>query len=332
MTHKVDERKRTRMNNYGQDRVLNQSHIPEVAILLATYNGERFLEDQLESFVRQTITDWVLWVSDDGSSDQTLAILNNFSKKYPSGKVNIINGPKTGFANNFLSLIRNSAVRAKNYAYSDQDDVWFDDKLERAINYLNAQTEYLPALYCSRTQYVDENMLHIGYSDINNRPPSFLNAIVQNIASGNTMVFNEVARALLMRTDKECGIPLHDWWTYILVTASGGKVFFDQMPSVRYRQHDGNLWGMNTGWTSRAVRMQKLFEGRFQNWNTSHIQALRRFSKELQPENHKALDRLNSIREQSLPNSLCTLKKSGLYRQTLFGNIGLWVAVLFRKI
>jgi glycosyltransferase involved in cell wall biosynthesis len=308
------------------------ANMPSVAILMATYNGERFLEEQLESFVNQTEKDWVLWVSDDGSSDNTKSILQKFADRFEVGKVNIVDGPKLGFANNFLSLVNNPAIKAKSYAFSDQDDVWYETKLEKALNFLGAQSNDVPSLYCSRTEYVDENMAHIGFSDDYQRPPSFLNALVQNIASGNTMVFNETARSLMLRTDSSLDIPLHDWWIYIVVTACGGDIFFDSRPSVYYRQHNGNLWGMNTGWANRALRVGKLFEGRFRAWNVKHLEALRGVREGIAPHRRKTLDHLLIVQDGNIFERLSNLKKSGLYRQTLLGNIGLWVAAIFNKM
>lgn len=306
--------------------------MPSVAILMATYNGERFLEEQLESFVNQTEKDWVLWVSDDGSSDSTKSILQKFADRFQVGKVNIVDGPRLGFARNFLSLVNNPAIKAKNYAFSDQDDVWYETKLEQALNFLDAQSNDIPSLYCSRTEYVDEGLSPIGFSDYYQRPPSFLNALVQNIASGNTMVFNETARSLMLRTDNSIDIPLHDWWIYIVVTACGGDVFFDSRPSVYYRQHNANLWGMNTGWANRALRVRKLFEGRFRAWNVQHLEALRGVREGIAPHCRKTLDHLLIVQDGNIFERLSNLKKSGLYRQTLLGNIGLWVAAIFNKI
>lgn len=306
--------------------------VPKVAILMATYNGERFLEEQLESFANQSEGDWELWASDDGSSDKTKSTLKAFANRFPVGKVNIVDGPKSGFANNFLSLINNPAIKAENYAYSDQDDIWFEDKLKRAISYLDAQSKNIPALYCSRTEYVDENMLHIGYSDDYQRPPSFQNALVQNIASGNTMVFNDSARVLMMKLGGGISIPLHDWWTYIIVTACDGAIFFDSNPTVRYRQHDGNLWGMNTGWINRAVRVKKLFEGRFKGWNDLHIKTLDGIKQIVAPRNQKVLNQFDLISKKGIVLRLYFLSISGLYRQTFLGNLGLWVAAFFNKI
>lgn len=304
----------------------------QIAILMATYNGERFLGEQLESFANQTEKDWVLWVSDDGSTDNTKLILQNFSARFSAGKVNIVDGPKKGFANNFLSLINNPLIKAKNYAYSDQDDVWCDDKLSRALNYLSSSSVQTPALYCSRTEYVNEGLTHIGYSSNYQRPATFLNAIVQNIASGNTMVFNEKARELLIQSCVDIEVPLHDWWTYIVVTACGGQVFFDKEPSVRYRQHEGNLWGMNTGLLNRLVRVQKLFGGRFSAWNKVHANALTAFNQSLTLENREIVERFRCIRSSSLLMRLYSLRATGVYRQTLLDNIGMWLAAIFNKV
>lgn len=306
--------------------------IPHVAILMATYNGEHYLQEQLDSIASQTEKNWVLWVSDDGSSDATMKILKNFSKNFPAGKISIVNGPKTGFANNFLSLIYNPLVSAQFFAFADQDDVWFDDKLERAINCLKQFSTEVPALYCSRTEFVDRNLAHIGFSDENKRPPSFLNALVQNIASGNTMVFNQAACNLLVKAGREINIPLHDWWTYLVVTACAGKVYFDPRPSLYYRQHENNLWGMNTGWRNRGKRIKKLFEGRFQQWNGQHISALNVLNARLNMDSKETINIFIKIREEALIQRLFYLKKSGLYRQSLLGNIGLWVGTIFHKV
>lgn len=247
-----------------------------VAILLASYNGEKFLNEQLDSFVRQSHPHWSLWISDDGSSDRTKSIFNNFSKNQSAHHMGWFNGPKKGFASNFLSLVCNMNIQGDFFAYSDQDDIWVGDKLKRAVTFLSGISQDIPALYCSRTEYVDQANLSLGTSRPYQKPPSFNNALVQNIASGNTMIFNQAARRLLIESGKDVNIELHDWWTYLLVTGAGGRVMFDQVPSVRYRQHANNLWGMNTSFRAQIIRIKKLFAGRFQNWNECHIRELMR--------------------------------------------------------
>lgn len=146
------------------------------------------------------------------------------------------------------------------------------------------------------------------------------------------MVFNHVAKSLIVNCGQTADVPLHDWWTYLVVTGCGGEVGFDRKPSVYYRQHSGNLWGMNTGWLNRAIRVKKLFEGRFRDWNTQHINELRLISHKLKSENKEILNHFASIRHQPLPTRLYSIKTSGFYRQTRLGNLGLLVASIFNKI
>ncbi len=211
---------------------MNQSAIPEVAILLCTYNGQRYLSDQLDSVAAQTYPNWVVRVSDDGSQDDTLSILTEYRSKWPNGRLSIAQGPAKGFVANFLSLTCNADIQADYYAFCDQDDVWEADKLQRAVDWLQGVPEGVPALYCSRTQLVDADNNSIGFSPLFSKPPSFANALTQNVASGNTMVFNHAACALLREGGKDVEVVAHDWWLYLLVSGVGGKVFYDTYPSL----------------------------------------------------------------------------------------------------
>ncbi|WP_281742885.1 glycosyltransferase family 2 protein [Polynucleobacter yangtzensis] len=304
-----------------------------VAILLATYNGEKYLREQLQSIAAQDMTNWGLFVSDDGSSDATKKILADFADEYADHEVKVFDGPKKGFAQNFLSLVCNPDIGANFFAYADQDDVWMKIKLKKAVQWLESVPSDLPALYCSRTEYVDENLKHIAYSPDYGRPAIFANALVQNIASGNTMVFNAAARQLLQKAGKDADIPLHDWWTYMLVTGAGGVTHFDKSPTVFYRQHSNNLWGMNAGWRASLSRIQKLFEGRFKGWNERHIIALNGVTGLLTADAKKRIDLFSQCRVSSgLVERLMNFEKSGVYRQTFITNLGLRVAILFRKI
>jgi len=303
-----------------------------IAILMTTYNGSAYLEEQLNSFEKQSHLDWSLWASDDGSVDSTKSLINEFSNTQKEKNIQIFDGPKKGFAANFLSLVCNPGLKADAYAYSDQDDIWFDDKLERAEKFLSSVPSNVPALYCSRTQYVDLNNHPIGFSVPYSRPAIFKNALIQNIASGNTMVFNEAARRLLLEAGPNLDIELHDWWTYILVAGSGGKVFFDHCPSVRYRQHPNNLWGMNTSFKAQIMRVKKLFSGRFQSWNERHITALNTNMHLLTSINQKICQQFSHARKQSIIPRLIGLRKSGVYRQTTMNNLGFYLAAAAGKV
>src|SRR3990167_3440503 len=134
---------------------LNQSQ--KIAILMGTYNGQEFLKVQLNSFLDQTYKNWVLHASDDGSKDNTVRILEDFKEKIGADRVSICIGPKKGFSRNFLSMVCDESISADYYAFSDQDDVWESNKLERAVDILKKIPSNTPALYCGRACYINND-------------------------------------------------------------------------------------------------------------------------------------------------------------------------------
>ena len=146
------------------------------------------------------------------------------------------------------------------------------------------------------------------------------------------MVFNNAARKLLREAGEDTPVITHDWWAYLVVTGCGGTVFYDSYPSLRYRQHDDNLVGMNATWAARFKRILMLWEGHIKNWSDSNIIGLRKLQHRLTPENRKTLELFANARQMGLIPRLIHLKRSGIYRQTLFGNLGLIASAIFGKI
>lgn len=305
---------------------------PKVTILLATYQGQKYLHEQLDSLINQTYSNIGIWASDDGSTDNTYSILQNHKNKFGEKNFIILRGPQKGFAFNFLSLLCNTDLHSEFYAYSDQDDIWGKDKIRRAVDWLTAMPPHIPLLYCSRTQLVDANNNHISFSPLFTRKPSFANALVQNIGGGNTMVFNHAARQLLREVTNLHKVVSHDWLTYMVILGTGGKVFYDSYPSLRYRQHENNLVGMNSRWSDRLTRIKMLFAGRFKISNNENIKALKSIQDKLTPQNKQILNQFQFVQNSNLIYRLIHFKKTGIYRQTRLGNIGLFIAILFKKI
>ncbi len=304
----------------------------KVAILMGTYNGERFLQEQLDSIAAQTHTNWEMHVSDDGSSDGTLDILRRFADAHPANRITIRSGPRKGFVANFLSLACALDIQADYYAFSDQDDVWEKEKLDRAIDWLKTIPANRPAMHCSRTRLIDEHGKTIGHSPLFKRAPSFKNALVQSIAGANTMSFNDSARSLLLRAGHETPVVSHDWWVYLLLTGCQGIVFYDPTPSIGYRQHEKNLVGSNVGWRARASRIAASLQGRFTIWNDVNLAALKKTQAALSPENKAVLLNFLHLRNASPLHRPLGLLRSGLHRQTLPGNLSLFAAALIGKI
>lgn len=304
----------------------------KVAILLCTYHGQRFLAEQLDSFAVQTHPNWEVWASDDGSKDATHDILEMYRAKWGGERLSIHFGPAEGFSANFLSLTCKADIAADYFAYSDQDDIWEADKLQRALEWLSTVPEGVPALYCSRTRLVDGGGGEIGLSPLFPKKPDFANALVQSIGGGNTMVFNMAASQLLRDVSSGLSVLTHDWWNYLVISGCGGEVFYDAHPSLRYRQHSGNLVGMNSSWMARLARIRMLFQGRFRQWNDEHIASLQLIRDRLTPENRQLLDIWATSRNRWLLPRMWGLWKAGIYRQTILGNLGLIVAAIFKKI
>ena len=306
--------------------------MPSVAILLCTFNGARFLDAQLSSYVAQSCKDWRLFASDDGSTDATLAMIAARATQLGTAPPAIRSGPRQGFVANFLGLACDPSIVADYFAFSDQDDVWEPDKLARTIDWLKGRPAHVPAMYCSRTRLIDDEGRAYGFSPLFRRPTSFRNALVQSIAGGNTIVFNQGARDLLIACGPTVQVPSHDWWTYLLTTAAGGEVRYDPIPTISYRVHPENVVGANVGLLNRLRRLQMLAAGRFERWTEMNIAALMPFRPSMTAENRDLFDLFCAARRRSFIGRQIGFLKTGVYRQTLLGNLGLMLAISTRKI
>jgi glycosyltransferase involved in cell wall biosynthesis len=306
--------------------------VPKVAVLMCTMQGQHFLAQQLNSIATQTHPAWAIWASDDGSDDHTHAILEYYQSHWGEDRLSIHAGPAEGSTANFLSLTCRADIEADYFAYADQDDVWEADKLERAVDWLKTVPEDVPALYGSRTLLVDARNQHIGYSPLFERAPDFRNALVQSIAGGNTMVFNRAARDLLRRAGEQVEAITHDWWAYMLVTSCGGRVHYDSHPTVRYRQHGHNQFGANADPIAQLRRAKLLLQGRFRGWVDANLRALQRVRPLMTPENQQVLDEFSLARQRWLGARLVGLRRSGIFRQTTVGNLGLLAAALINRL
>ncbi|MEZ0582839.1 glycosyltransferase family 2 protein [Erwinia sp. STN24] len=303
-----------------------------VAVLLCTYNGSQYIRRQLDSIITQSWKDWVIYASDDGSTDGTLDILKEYQRKIGAERFNIVTGPGKGFAWNFISLLQKSGDKYPWYAFCDQDDEWMPEKLAAGISLLSNSNTLVPAVYCGRTRLVDENDHYLGESPLFEKKPSFRNALVQSIAGGNTMLMNHAARGLVVKTPQDVAIVSHDWWIYIIITAVGGEIIYDPTPTIKYRQHNGNLVGSNTGWMARFKRIFGLLDGHFKEWIDVNLLALNKMTSEVNAENKVILANFVQARKSGLFSRVKIFAKLGLYRQTFPGTLGLFIAILLKKI
>lgn len=299
---------------------------------MATYNGEKYIAAQLDSLAAQTHANWFVVVSDDGSIDSTKAILQSYQKKWGIDRIQLRTGPMRGVAQNFLTMAIDSSIQADYYAFCDQDDVWLPSKLVAALEFLRSASPEKPHLYCSRTAYVKDDLKIYAHSPGFAFPTSFRNALVQSIAGGNTMVFNQATKTLLERAGV-LDVVLHDWWLYQLTAGAGGVVHLDQQAHILYRQHALALIGGGGSVFSKLRRIWMIFHGEFKVYSEVSIKALNQARHCLEDGSIRILDLFILIRQApKLLQRFRLLEVCGLYRQTWRGNISLIIMIIFKKI
>ena len=217
----------------------------KVIILLSTYNGGKYLREQLDSIRRQDILfdsgySLSLLVRDDGSKDETLAILREYMNTL---EINVMTGANVGPAKSFWELV-NTAPLAEYYAFCDQDDVWFQDKISRAIHTLEEKNSSVPQLYCSSVEWVDAALRPIRIPQAEDSGDTdFPHALLYSLSPGCTFVFNRRALVEAQRYDFEINhVEIHDWLLHKIVSMLG-EVTYDPVPSMYYRQHGNNAIG-----------------------------------------------------------------------------------------
>ena len=226
----------------------------KVCVLLSTYNGEKYIKEQLESLYSQEGVSLSLLVRDDGSVDSTCAVLD---AEQAAGRLVWYTGKNLKPAFSFWNLLQ-KAPDAPFYAFCDQDDVWDNDKLKVAVDKL-ASAGDAPALYFCQTRLVDASLNEIESVKISPLL-TYDEALIYHFVTGCTMVINSAMREILLRYTPEF-IRMHDIWIYNVAQAVGAKVFFDSIPHISYRQHGGNVIGQansfKTVWKARVARMNK---------------------------------------------------------------------------
>ena len=209
---------------------------PEVAVVMSTYNGARYLEEQVESILAQEGVDVRLYVRDDGSTDGTVEKLERWAS---AGTLDL------GVTRSFLLLVSQVAERHPYVALADQDDVWHTNKLLRATTRLSELDPSLPAAYCSEYTYCDQDLVPRGRSHLNRIGVDFQRMLYENVTSGNTMVMNQLLACTVSQAGLE-GVYTHDWWVSLVATAIGTLVF-DDFSSLEYRRLSNNASASGKG-------------------------------------------------------------------------------------
>ncbi len=250
---------------------------PTIDILLATYNGERYLGEQIQSLLDQAYANWRLIIRDDGSTDNTPSIISRFKQLYPE-KILVIDNGKTnvGACLNFAKLLEHAS--AEFVMFSDQDDVWLPTKISLTLGKMRAMVQTygndLPLLVYTDMKVVDDRLSIISESFWKNQAfnpeigKSLGRFLVSNVATGCTVMINKALRDLAVPVPQE--VMMHDWWMGLTAVALGRTDYIAE-PTMLYRQHSMNVVGAKWDITIKTV-VQKIFDfKKLKQINRAHL-------------------------------------------------------------
>ena len=222
----------------------------KVCVLMSTYNGEKYLKEQIESILKQENIEVDILIRDDGSTDNTLNILEDYTQKYKN--IRYYTGENLRSAKSFMNLL--FTVKEYNYyAFSDQDDVWDKDKLYVAVSKLKEGYN----LYGCKKRSVDENLKIITEEDFEHKELRLGSVLLRGFIAGCTMVFDKYLRDMVLKYNPPI-LSMHDTWI-IKVAISTGKVYFDRDTHISYRQHGNNVsGGKKNFWETLKIRIRNL--------------------------------------------------------------------------
>jgi len=289
----------------------------KVQVLLSTYNGEKYLEEQLNSLLAQDYPNVEILIRDDGSKDSTKQILTRYENHK---NISVIYGSNIGITASFLELLKISDPKAEFFAFCDQDDVWLKDKISRAVAALQKYSSDIPLMYCSRLTIVDEFLHIIGYSKLPRKELSFNNALCQNVIPGCTMVINRIAKKRVIDMPVVIDrITMHDAWLYLVVSAFGFIVYDDQS-RILYRQHGANVCGEQVNLAEKfRIKAKRFFRReRFESKVfVDQAEEFRRlYGTQLSPQNARVLEDFLEGRK-TFTQRLWYAFKGETYRQSL---------------
>lgn len=279
------------------DKAINESRDINVVVLMSTYNGDAYIREQIQSILSQRGCQVDLIVRDDGSKDNTVKLLDEYEQKGLLKQYR--DQGNLGPARSFLKLLAVSPD-ADFFAFADQDDVWNEDKLLRAARAIG-QTE-IPSVYYSNLALVDEQLKPFNKNALPGKQYLGLEKIlVGNTAAGCSMAMNRAMRNLFVSAyTEEMTVPMHDWFLCALCKACGGRLLYDPIPSMLYRQHGNNTVGYDL--SGKLGRMQHLYQELFvkkEDKTTALAEALLLYEKNMTKEGAAAVKRVHQYKQNT---------------------------------
>lgn len=314
-----------------------------VAVLLSTYNGESYLQEQLDSLLRQDFKNFKIYVRDDGSSDNTVNIIEQYCHK-DNRLIRIRSEGNVGCAASFLTLVK--SVNADVYLFCDQDDVWLPNKIQRVFDYYSNVDMSTPALYHCDLAVVDQELNLIHKSFLQHQKMSAIDAMktnhlfIQNFVVGCSSAINSSLAELVLNninTQQFTQVAMHDWW-FAITAKIQGEIFYDDVQTILYRQHSNNVLGAKSSSLLRFITL---------GVNGQGLKRVLSFRKKVSEQNQLLLEVYESILSDEQKKSislvinalggnasLLNLFKAfrhGCYMQGFKRNLALIYSVIFSK-
>lgn len=256
----------------------------KVVVIMSTYNGEKYIREQMDSILNQTYKNIEIIVRDDGSSDKTVDVVKEYQNKF--NNIKLVCGENIGFIKSFFELLK--IADGDYFSYADQDDIWLENKIELAVNSLSKLDENKPNMAFGNSDYYDENMKFMASGE-KNKKYSFLKALFSCVGQGMTMTVNKKTRDMIIEnTPKSCFF--HDWWTYLLCVGLG-NVAYDNVTVVKYRRRKENATSEGQGYFRLLVWRIKnlLFKDGMRDIKQQMINFKDYYFYELSPENQNII-------------------------------------------
>ena len=270
-----------------------------IAILMATYNGEQYIAEQLDSIVNQTEQSFVLFVSDDGSTDATLDIVRRFQDQLGPDRIIIRDGPKQGYGRNFFSMLTEHSITADYFTFCDQDDIWEPDRLSRAVSKIKLLPTNQSALHICSAILIDHNGNFIGKGKRLPQRADLRSLLLQPAAGGNTMVFNRALANTVKQLGTNHEADNHDWLLCLINASIGGQFLFEPAPLIRYRQHLNNAMGPSFKIATKLKRLRMLMDGTFSGWLDNNLVSLRPYRTKMSSETLRDFDDFHQMRNHT---------------------------------
>lgn len=301
---------------------------PRVIVLMSTYNGARYVVEQLHSILVQIPVGGRIVVRDDGSGDDTVAVIQALGDE----RIAVTCGPNLGFGPSFLTLLAGAPPDADMVMFADQDDVWLPGKIARAWQMLQSFGDQ-PALYGSAQMLADGELRPLHPTRRWAHAPSFEGALAENMITGCTAALNRPAVRLLQRAGVPQGVHFHDWWLYLVVSAFG-QVVFDPEPTLLYRQHGANQIGHGVGWLRRQLGIVRFLLRR--DWVgilLCQLQALwRHYGEELPPPKRCLIERHFNLSPQGVTPRWRFIAGTTRWRDSLGGEAAFRVLLTLHRL